>query len=421
MTSPAVRPTGRDRRFREVLQSRPINVREVGPSPAAPLALSIRRFPFPYRAGLAISNDTRTMTRSVFDELHSAFTGRGLELGAMLSFGEGDVCNARGPLARDMHAAGLADSVAGLSAAGPEDTARQLAEAGFRPKCFIGDAGLDTAVPLRAAGVRYFTDPSFAVGEKFGDGLDLRSTARLQEAFGRFDYDDLGAGEMAGTDLDSIWDAAKDDERRQFAVDLFNSVLLPLPSCSVLGSSVFKRYRGGQRPALTTLPLQLRSMFLDALETGQGAIVIEQRLGETALIGQAPEQEQRRRLDGPALSLHEEVALDELAERATEKLLVTTPGRLLDWVRLQSTLRFEVDETADRWLIRLIGLDGSANPLGLADVDGLSFTLPADGPEALVIFEGNDQPLPMKRSPEPSVDGHHCIHLPWENRAWAPC
>jgi len=420
MTSSAARPGGRDRRFREIFRERAINVREVGPAPAAPLTLSLRRFPFPYRAGLAISNDTSTMSLAVFNEVHAAFAKRGLELGVTLSFGD-EVCAVGTPLARDMNVSGLADSLAGLSPGGATEAVQRLAEGSFRPKCFIGDLKDEAVATLCAGGVRYFTDPSLVVGEKFGDGLELRSTARLQEAFGRFDYDELGPGEATGTDLDGIWDKLLDSERRRFAVDLFNSVLFALPSPESSERLVFKRYRGAQRPAATTLPLQLRSMFLDSLEAGQGAAVIEQRLGETALLGQASADEDRRRIERNALSLHEEIALDELSERAVEKVLVTTPARLLDWVRLRSNLRFAVDETNDVWLIRLTGIDGTSGSFSREEIEGLSFVLPEHAPETLVIFEGHDQALPMRRAPEPLMEGHHCLYLPWEKRVWAPC
>lgn len=93
-------PVSRDRLFREVFVKRPLTVAEAGPVTPPPLEVAVRPYPFPFKAALAISNDTRTMTRATFDEVHGAMAERGLELEAMLSFDADDLCNVGSPLGR---------------------------------------------------------------------------------------------------------------------------------------------------------------------------------------------------------------------------------------------------------------------------------------------------------------------------------
>ncbi len=416
MTSAPRRP-GRDRLFREVFADGPVRAAEVCEPAPPPLSLALRRFPFPFAAGLAISNDCRTMSAETFAEVYRAFAERGLEVGVGLSFAPGDICSAGSAHLAPFAEAGLVDSLFGLPPGGGSAAAEVFDGAGVRPACYIGDPSIAEAAPLAEAGVRYFTDCGLVVGEKFGDGLDLRTTARLREVFGRFSFDELGDQHSAGgTDLGALWEALPAGERRRFAAQLFNAPLLTLPTAHG-PVSAFKRYRGPQRPAATTLADQLRSLFLDGLELTGGMVIIEQNLGETALLGQAPGDEQRRTFANDVVGTHERVALDELAARSGDQLLVALPSRLLHWAELRQSLRFEVDETEDLWLIRLTGWN-DAGTVPRERLDGLAFTLPASAPRTLVLIEGEERELPMTRAREPKLSDHDCLYLPWETR---PC
>lgn len=409
-----------DRLFRQVFATKPINVREAGRPQVPPLTLGLRAFPFPFRSALAVSNATEAMSAQAFDHVHRAFAERNLELEATLSFGPQDVCAVGSGKARELSDAGLAGSVTGLPSGGADEAVRLLSEAQLRPTCYVGNPAAHIAAPLAEAGVRYFTDSSFVVREKFGEALDLRSTARLVESFGRFDYDGLGAPEDAdGTDLAALFAAKDESERRELAVALFNSPFVDVAAKQGEPVRVFKRFRGDQRPAATTFAIQTRSLFLDALETLSGAVVIEQRFGETALIGQSPGNERRRPIDEP-FGQHELIALDELAERSRDRLLVTTPPRLLDWLDLRANLQFEVDQTNDLWLIRVTGFSSGASrsTFDRSTLEGLAFQLPANAPKVVVQVDGQAQPLSMSRDADPFLADHDCLYLPWEKRLW---
>jgi hypothetical protein len=412
------KPVRRDRLFREVFDKRPLTVAEACPVTPPPLEVAVRPYPFPFKAALAISNDTRTMTRAAFDEVHGALSERGLEVEAMLSFGAGDLCAVGSPLARELFDAGLAGSVAGLPDGGASAAVEALGSAGMAPACYVGDPPIASAAGLSSAGVRYFTDDAFLQKAKFGEAMDYRSTLRLNDAFATFSYDDFGNG---GTDLTGEFEARDGEGKRALAVALFNH---PLVTVGAGGGRLqaFKRYRGDQRPAATTLGFQIRSQFMDALQAFAGAVIVEQRFGEVALLGQSPENEQRRRADGKVLGGHELVALDDLAARAVDQLLVTTAPRLLDWLQLRSGLRFETDRTDDVWLVRLTGLsvEGSIGPVSRSQLEGVALLVPSDAPKVVVLIEGEAQPLDTRREPDPAFDGHDCVFLTWGKRQWSP-
>jgi hypothetical protein len=415
----SAKPVLRDRLFREVFEERPLTVAEAGPVTPPPLEVALRPYPFPFKAGLAISNDTRSMTRAVFDEVHGALAERGLETEAMLSFGAGDLCGVGTRLARELFEAGLARSVTGLPEGGVAAAVQALDSAAIAPACFIGESAVGAASGMTAAGVRYFSDDAFLQRAKFGEAMDYRSTLRLSDAFATFSYDDFGEG---GTDLAAAFAAREHDGRRTLAVQLFNHPLVTIDAPDGARLQAFKRFRGDQRPAATTLGFQIRSQFMDALQAFAGAVIVEQRFGEMALLGQSPENEQRHRADDKVLGGHELVALDDLAARASDQILVTTPPRLLDWLQLRSGLRFETDRTDDVWLVRLTGLvaNGCSGPVSRSQLDGLALLIPRDAPKVVVLVEGETQPLDTRRDADPAFDGHDCVFLTWGKRQWSP-
>jgi len=407
----------RDRVVRELFASAPINVREAGPRKAPPLEPAVRAFPFPFKGALAIANDSRSMSDDAFDAVHGAFADRGLELEATLSFESADACSVGSERAAALHAAGLAATVAGLPDDGLLQGIELLKAAGLHPTCHLVDSPVAAAAGFRDAGVRYFTDSAFVV-EKFGEAMDYRSTVRLHEAFAHFDYVAMGDPEGSGTDLSALFEAATDEpQRRSLAVGLFNRPLISVPTPSGV-LNVYKRYRGGQRPAAPTLPLQVRTQFLDALEGAAGAVIVEQRLGETALLGQPPESEQRRPLGADVLTVHELVLLDELADRSAQTLLFTTPPRLLDWLALRDGLTFEVDQADDVWLISITGVGSILCDAGQDALEGIAFVVPSTAPKTMILMEGEREPLPTKRERDLANPGSDCVYLPWRKRSW---
>lgn len=413
MTSPDGAPVTRDSMLRRLFDARPARVAEFA-QPASGGPVQVRRFPFPFRYGVAISNDSRGTSEEALRDIHSAFAERGLELGATLSFGEGDGCSVSSGLATECHAAGLLDGVAGLPEEGAAAAARMIDAAGFAPACYIGNPPIAEAAPLVRAGLRYFTDPGFSTFHKYAEAAENRSTGALHEVFRRFDFNQIGAG--GGTDLDRVIADVAEPKLRAFALALFDSATVPVSVGSGATLNAFKRFRGDHAPSAPSLTLQLRSHFLDQLEMHGAATIVEQRLGDFALLGQHPAKEQRRPLQPPVFTIHELLTLDDLAARETA--LVTTPGRLLDWLSLRSGLVFSFAPAAN--ILRIEGVrDGaSVRGVGVEGLDGLAFTIPADLPPTTVEIAGRPAALEMAREADPAKAGHDCLYRKWEKRTW---
>lgn len=395
----------RDLNFRTGWGARPIDVAELGNSPPRAGTVSLRRFPFPFRAGLAICDDSRGADPATFAAVRSAFSERKLEIGACTSFDTADPCSVDGPLAAQLQAAGLLDGVVGLPRGGAAAAASRLAQAGLTPQVFAGGAPIEQAAALATAGVRYFTDDGVSGTTKFGEGLSFRNSGELRSYFAAFQFDQFGfPGAEDGTDLDSVFAALAPESARAFLRDLFDAPLFEVPGLGPL--TVFKRYSGPQRPAAPMLPLQLRSQFLAQIELWGGAVVVQQRLGDDALIGLAPGQEARVPADASVLGLHELLALDDLAERAGDRILVASTARLLGWLDLRRRATITAPAA------------GSIGVAWAGDPEGLALTIPHDAPTPQVRLNDDALPLAMAREPDPASPGMDCLYLPWRARLW---
>jgi len=403
--------TVQDLLFRAGLGRRPLDISELSPAGNAAQDVALRAYPFPFRAMLAICDDSRGTDPAVFEATRAAFGYRGLEIGACTSFAEDDPCAVGSARAGALQAAGLLDGLVGLPCGGADEAAAQLAAAGLIPPVFAGGASVAEAAPLTAAGIRFFTDDGLSGRTKFGDALSFRHTGELRRKFAQFDFGQFGfAGAEGATDLRAVFEAIAPTAQRAFLLNLFDAPLFTLlPTTDE--NTVFKRFSGPQRPSLSTLSLQLRSQFLTQLETLGGAVIIQQRLGDEALIGLGPSRERRRPAGLDALGLHEALALDDLAERAGDRILVAATARVLGWLELRRRAVLTIEKQPDRWRVEV------AVPLSL-EREGLALTVRSDAPLVDVTVAGTANPLAMARQPDPASPGRDCLYLEWSKRLW---
>ena len=410
MTPDGTSACSSDQAIRRHLGDRPVTLADLGTAQRSVGPVALRRYPFPFRCALAVSNDPRGCSAEAFADIYRSFEQRGLELGAGASFDAADFCNISAPIALELGSAGLLDTIFGLPFEGADAASDKLACAGIAPSCHVADSTIQDAAPLAAAGVRFFSDDGFSTSEKFGDAYTFRVTPLLREAFDRMDFGQIGAGRgSSGTDVVDVLESLDEADRRRFVMALFNDPIISVTLDDGTALEAFKRYRGPQRPAAPLLPLQLRSQFLHALEGSGGAVIVAQRLGDFARIGMAEADEGRRPVEVPVFGQHELIALDDLAERATDRVLVAATGRLLSWLALQRDLPFDVEQ-GESWQILVSG------EFSEESLEGLAFQLPAEAPETHVIFKGSR--LDTRRAPDPSLPGHDCIYLPWTRRSW---
>ncbi len=388
------------------------------------------RYPYPYIAALAISNNTQYLSRAGFDDLYETVNGGGegdqrgrlqLEIGCGVDLfadpevpsvaifaGDGSAVggNAR---VHELAAAGWIDSVhcdtARPDVATALDAARGL---GIAPAICIERepvlarasrrlTGLsdETVVEKFAAlGTRYFTSSAFTVADRFGDHIDYRTVQNLRTVQTRYDWNRWLEPNMADRSL------------RGFLRALFNDTVVDLAQPGAKPFLVFKRTRAGVPPSQPNFPFQLTSQRLDVLEHGGGAAIVETQLGMHALIGRA--RDRRRALTPPVLDEHCRLALRELSDRnAAGRIFVTTTSRLLDYLRMRATARWSVERADNRWTI---AVEAEA-----PSWEGLSFIVPPEAPQ--VVLRTERTLLPVRRIHD-ARKKRDVVLVPWHRLVW---
>ncbi|MGI8839358.1 MAG: hypothetical protein ACR2F8_01000 [Caulobacteraceae bacterium] len=390
--------------------------------------VGVRPFPFPFVAGFALANENTYASADLFEEAHAFVSGRGAT-----PYGEG-----LGLEVGDSVVAGP-DGAPGLAAGGegPADAARldELAQAGWldclfcpeaaarpamtrafaswppawRPIVFLGSTSPAETAVLAGAGVRFFGDDGLVEIDKFGDHLDYRTIERFALAAREYDWSrwgrppssmDAGAEILAG----------------------FMNLTLQVRESSRGRHWGFKRYGGPWRPSMPTFSGQVTGVLLDQLTNLAGAVIVQQRFGLWSLVGAAPDRDEARANSSPALDRHAVAAWRDIAERAAAgQLWVVTAGRLLDHLWRRQSLKFTVDKSHERWVVRLEGLicpilgDRAIEP---GDLNGLSFTVPEGAPEVIVIVGGDRDPLAMRRATDSAYRGRDAVYRPWAFLEW---
>lgn len=439
----------------------------------------IRKYPFPYRAALAVSNDCDSCSIEIFEDWHGFVNGTGatpygdglgLEVGdsfwvfAGRSFGLPLYTGfADGSLTPWPHA----ERIAELGRMGWFDTLhcfgnwnqdyksvrhdlgtraeierglQLMQEKGLKPFVFVNHSWSPSNIagpwgfyqklddpnhPMHAFdlmqdfGFRYYW-PDYAMEmAKFGDQLEFADDEELRKAIA--DYKNWKLIYRRKEDRrDEILDFAMEDvDKRALFLAMFNRTLVRMRALDGSPLTVFKRYRGAWAADESSFGKQASRDNLDGLEARQGAVVLYQHFGVT-----------RRTADGskkrslhPVLGELSVQAWRDIAERhAKGNLFLTTTGRLLDYLNLAEKLDFTVDKSSERWTITLSSLENSAEwSLRPSEelLNGISFTVPEDAPE-IVILDSRGRILDLERRADPVHPGKHAVYRQWRKLEWIP-
>jgi hypothetical protein len=376
--------------------------------------ISLRKFPHPYRAALAVSNDADFMTDESFRFFHRYLNttketplGRGLALPVADSFflfnspeskngftlfeGLSNQLSTRAGLLLDCARAGLIDTLHTFGDfTSPDHFTRDLARRGL-------DTLLREGVILRVW-VNHGGPSNVQCLGPLTDHFqgDLPGTpcyhADLTTAFGiRFCWLGSALGDYI----------AYDGRTRAHAVLTWVQGVLRARSLLMLRSALqlrtlvypltlrdgavllgFNRYAGtmGFTPVLEDLPIQLSARNLNLLKDAGGYSIVYQHFAV------------RRRLAGfgvdsykpnihPYLRLEETAALVRLAEEFHNgNILVTSTERLLRYNAAQRWLRWTSNVSEQGVRIRLVGIEepsnGKCRLVDLAELEGLTFYTP---------------------------------------------
>jgi hypothetical protein len=441
--------------------------------------VSIRPYPFPYIAALAVSNDCDGSTIETFEDWHGFVNGRGptgygdglgLEIGDsfwVFAGGSTGLSLSAGLSDEPLVVSKGADRVVELGRLGWFDSLHSLGNWKQDYKSFRHDLGTrqdveraldmltrenlrpfvftnhswspsnvagpwgyyqkvdDPTHPmyamdlLRDFGFRYFWPDSAVEFRKFGDQLRYASDDELQRAVAAHDQWPL-LYKRTGLKDHRMIDLAPDIEsQRSLFLAMFNRTILRVPAADRVTISAFKRFRGQWAADESSFALQVCASNLDALQSAGGAVIVYQHFGVTRdnPTGSAPQ----RLSKPPVLSSKSVEAWCDIARRSQAgKLFVTTTGRLLDYLCLAEHLAFHIAKTAERWTISLSSLDDSpfwSQRPAVELLNGLSFVVPADAPQ-VAVHDANGKALEFSRAADPTSPSKHAIYRPWQKLEW---
>lgn len=389
---------------------------EFGGRPRPGEIVSVRPYPFPYRAAFALNNDVDAMSREAFEDWHGFVCGSGQtihgpglglevadsfwiwggptnilavhqhypdepardspDLPRIVELGRAgwldtlhSLGNWRSPANGDRSRLGLrADAEYGLS---------KLDRLGVKPRLFVNHSASPSNVgaiwgayqraddpthPMycmdiyRAFGFRYYWVDAAASQDKFGDHLAFADDAEL-----RTWIDDLRWADWlrkAGKRPDEDPPALPSDEAmlRRLLLSAFNETFVQVAAGDGADILVFKRYRGREVPSASSFPLQVSARDLDDLESRGGVVIVYQHFGLTTLRGRAKSTKPgaNGRSKPPVLDEHALARWRDIAARRDAgRLFVATTARMLDWLRMRDRLRISVERAPDRWMVRL--------------------------------------------------------------------
>lgn len=433
----------------------------------------LRRYPYPYRCALAVSNDTDGMSAEAFEQVHAFVNGTkpsplgdglGLEVGDSFwiwSWGGQFSLYHGSPYEHDLEPSPESARLAELGRLGWLDTLHgfgvwdnkwtidrcrakfaleRLRELGIGCTVYSNHANMAHNIGgawayyqkgdlegdpsycldlLRDFGFRYYWTDVFYELDKYGEHQVYASQADLDGAVARHDFhrffESLDPADFSRTR--TVFPDASRHELTLWKKKLFNRVLIPGTGRDGRPLYFFKRFRGRSAPDSGNFILQVNADRLDALEAAQGCAVVYQHLGVWRAIHMGKDHGSRRDSVLPILDEHARWAFRELAERQEAgRVFVTTTGRLLDYLWVRDRLDYEFSARGDTRVLRLRAVDcpcyGRSN-LTPALLQGLSFEVPHRWGEVRVEVDGMVAPPAFTRGPDPSDPERDVLVFPW--------
>lgn len=410
-----------------------IELDESGRHTIDPAGVTIRAYPFPYAAALAMSNDIDSTVREAFEDWHGFVSGTGpTRYGDGLGLEVGDSfwvwCGTNGKVLSlhrqfpdehprvdspdldrivELGRAGWLDTLHSFGNwrqdykavrhdLGHRDDARyaldRLDTLGVKPRLYVNHSWSPSNVGgpwafyqkaddpshemycldlLKAFGIKFFWTDACMDIEKFGNELDFGTVEALRAA-----CSDYGWGpwlRRRGNDGKAIPIDLPPNEReqRKLLIGMFNRTVFPVKAADGTAILAFKRHRGADQPTETTFPYQVTSENLDALEAMGGAVIVYQHFGVRSGRGRPKERSLRQATSPPVLDEHAVACWQDIATRARAgRLFVATTARLLHYLWLRGGLKMTVDCARERWHVHLLGVSCPASSWrGLTTID----------------------------------------------------
>lgn len=331
--------------------------------------VAVRSFPFPYRAGLAVSNDCDSQSLDCFFDWHQFVNGRettrygeglGLEVGDsfwvyggsvephLLKGNPFDAAHSDGYALAQLVELGRAGWFDTLHSFGnwslrfvpPErkddpsiHSREQIAKGldlldrlGLKPSVYVNHSGSPSNVGgpwgwyqkaddashglysldlLKEFGFRYFWLDSCTQLDKFGEDMDFGDEWHLRRALDRFRWFHWFRRVDAERRPHPVAMPGTIEEQRELLVGMFNRLMFPVDAQDGSRIMAFKRYRDIDQPVGATFPMQVTAAKLDALERGRGSVVVYQHFGVFGPRGRSPAASRPHRSRSPIPALDE--------------------------------------------------------------------------------------------------------------------
>lgn len=375
-----------------------------------PNGVSVRAYPFPYRAALSISNDLDSMLIECFESWHAFVNGHnptedgdglGLEIGdsfwiwtypnnELLSLHwhyahhEPRVDSPRVGRIVELGRLGWLDTLHSMGN-WPYDPGNERAihanrdqaayaldrldRLGVKPSVYVNHSGSVSNVGgpwgwyqhaddpdhpfycmdlMKKFGLKFFwLDSCINFGEKFGDHLAFSSQNSLQRAINEFSWDHwLRRREYDGS-VSSMRFPGDAEAHRELMISFFNKTLIRVNGRDGKPLLAFKRHRGFDQPIMSTFCNQVTEHDLDSLEAMRGVAIVYQHFGMSGPRGRSPKLSAAKRVSITS------PAFDEHARARLRDIAERfRAGRL--WVALQSRLLnyLWLRETLRYWVAR---------------------------------------------------------------------
>ena len=437
-------------------------------------SVRLRRYPFPYRAALAVSNDADGMDWRSFEDWHAFVSGTemtpegpGLGLEVADSFwvwsDTGAFSLRHAPPWADpgrpspesariveLVKAGWLDTLHSFGDWRPEYhlTAHDITRAmellhdlGIAPPVYVNhggglrlhnlggpwaayqsgdDPGSESyhLKTLLDSGFRFFWTDVMFERDVFGEGLglDTPSTLSTSARLRWLTVLDRVAGSHERTRRNVLSGVDRDTMNR-FASVLQNRLLVPALGRDDTPFLCFKRYRGREAPNAVTFAAQVSDEHLDALEEGEGACIVYQHFGVSRALGRGKAHVSANRVREPVLDENAIWAFRELHQRQADgRLFITMTGRLLQYLWVRQSLRHTASTAGTTLEITITGLEcpvyGSRDATD-DDLQGITFVVEAASQYRDITVRNGTAMVEVHRERDPAQSDTDVVFVPW--------
>lgn len=439
----------------------------------------LRRYPFPFRAAVTISNDTDRMRIDAFDDLHDYVNGvddtpygpgLGLEMSDSFWLWSERRCLAlfhATPFDQKVDFSPDADRIVALAQSGILDMLHGFGEwqsnraltrddisrglellqrHGITPQIWVNHGGGPKMTHqiegrwavghfgddpdheaycydlLRESGFLYFSHGILAEERRFGEHRVYRSQEDMDIDLAGYDFQRLlqRNDRNRGGQISAFGDVSGLDER-PIRRKLFNKVLIPDVARDGTPIMFFKRFRGLDRPSAGSFVTQINHYSLRDLIRMNASVVVYQHFGVNRPAMSDPRRASGVRSMPPVLDRHAVSAFEYLAEyNRSGEVWVPAQLRFLDFMRLIEFVKFDVVDSHD-W--KSIVIDHIACPVEgeivptIDDLNGLSFLLPKEAGEFRVYLRDQNVTQHFRRDMDSVYRNRPVLYFPYSRRS----